>query len=98
MVTARLTAGEEQVVVHGEGAGSLDAFVTGLNEIIDTPIKVVDYHEHARGGGSDAEAVAYIELLVDGRELWGCGIHTDITTASMRAIVSALNRACAGLG
>lgn len=98
VVTARLTSGDEQVVVHGEGAGSLDAFVTGLNEIIDTPIKVVDYHEHARGGGTDAEAVAYIELLVDGRELWGCGIHTDITTASMRAIVSALNRACAGLG
>ncbi|MCY4273378.1 MAG: 2-isopropylmalate synthase [bacterium] len=98
VVTARLTAGEEQVVVHGEGAGSLDAFVTGLNQIIATPIKVVDYHEHARGGGTDAEAVAYIELLVEGRELWGCGIHTDITTASMRAIVSALNRACAGLG
>ncbi len=98
VVTARLTAGEDQVVVHGEGAGSLDAFVAGLNEIIDTPVKVVDYYEHARGGGTDAEAVAYIELLVDGRELWGCGIHTDITTASMRAIVSALNRACAGLG
>ena len=98
VVTARLTAGDEQVVVHGEGAGSLDAFVTGLNEIIDTPVKVVDYYEHARGGGTDAEAVAYIELLVEGRELWGCGIHTDITTASMRAIVSALNRASAGLG
>ena len=98
VVTARLTAGDEQVLVHGEGAGSLDAFVTGLNEIIDTPVKVVDYYEHARGGGTDAEAVAYIELLVEGRELWGCGIHTDITTASMRAIVSALNRASAGLG
>ncbi|WP_420436805.1 2-isopropylmalate synthase [Candidatus Poriferisocius sp.] len=98
VVTARLTTGNEQVVVHGEGAGSLDAFVSGLNEIIDSPVKVVDYSEHARGGGTDAEAVAYIELLVDGRELWGCGIHTDITTASMRAIVSALNRACAGLG
>ena len=98
VVTARLTAGDEQVVVHGEGAGSLDAFVTGLNEIIDTPVKVVDYYEHARGGGTDAEAVAYIELLVEGRELWGCGIHTDITTASMRAIVSALNRVHAGLG
>ena len=98
VVTARLTSGEDQLVVHGEGAGSLDAFVSGLNEIIDSPVKVVDYSEHARGGGTDAEAVAYIELLVDGRELWGCGIHTDITTASMRAIVSALNRACAGLG
>ncbi len=98
VVTARLTTGNDQVVVHGEGAGSLDAFVSGLNEIIESPVKVVDYSEHARGGGTDAEAVAYIELLVDGRELWGCGIHTDITTASMRAIVSALNRACAGLG
>ncbi len=97
VVTARLSKGDAQVVVHGEGTGSLDAFTSGLNEIIDTPVEVVAYHEHSRGSGTDAEAVAYIELLVEGRELWGCGIHTDITTASMRAIVSALNRACAGL-
>lgn len=97
VVTARLSVGNEQVVVHGEGKGSLDAFTSGLNEIISTPVEVVAYHEHSRGGGTDAEAVAYIELLVEGRELWGCGIHTDITTASMRAIVSALNRASAGL-
>ena len=46
-----------------------------------------------KGTGVDAQAVAYIEMIVDGHELWGCGIHGDITTASMRAIVSAINRA-----
>ncbi len=98
VVTARLSKNNDQVVVHGEGKGSLDAFVSGLNQIIETPIAVAAYHEHSRGSGTDAEAVAYIELLIDGSELWGCGIHTDITTASMRAIVSALNRSQVGLG
>ena len=56
-------------------------------------LRVLDYHEHAKGTGVDAQAVAYVEMIVGDRTLWGCGIHTDITTASMRAIVSAINRA-----
>ena len=49
--------------------------------------------DSSKGTGADATAVAYVEMAIDGKELWGCGLHTDITRASMRAIISAINRA-----
>jgi 2-isopropylmalate synthase len=53
----------------------------------------VDYHEHAIGAGADAQAAAYVELRVDkGRPIHGVGMSPDIVTASLKAIVSALNR------
>ncbi|MCP5029165.1 MAG: 2-isopropylmalate synthase [Actinomycetia bacterium] len=97
VLTARMTVNGDQMVVHGEGNGSLDAFMSGLNQELDTEVRVLDYSEHARSTGTDADAVAYVELRVGDRELWGCGMHSDITTASMRAIVSGLNRAAANL-
>jgi 2-isopropylmalate synthase len=54
---------------------------------------VLDYHEHAIGAGADAKAVCYMELRIGNKELWGVGIHSDIVTASLRAIVSGINRA-----
>ena len=93
LLTARISKDGEQFVVQGEGSGSLDAFVTGLRSALDLDLRVLDYHEHSKGSGVDATAVAYIEMAIDGTELWGCGMHTDITTASMRAIISAINRA-----
>ena len=93
LLTARISRDGEQIVVQGEGTGSLDAFVTGLRLALDLDLRVLDYHEHSKGSGADATAVAYIEMAIDGKELWGCGLHTDITSASMRAIISAINRA-----
>jgi 2-isopropylmalate synthase len=81
------------MIVQGEGSGSLDAFVRGLRETLAKDLRVLDYHEHSKGSGVDATAVAYVEMAIDGHELWGCGLHTDITRASMRAIISAINRA-----
>jgi 2-isopropylmalate synthase len=92
LLTARMSRDGEQMVVQGDGSGSLDAFVSGLRDALHQELRVLDYHEHSKGTGVDAVAVAYIEMVVDGRELWGCGMHTDITTASMRAIISAINR------
>ena len=93
LLTARISKEGEQFVVQGEGSGSLDAFVTGLRGALELDLRVLDYHEHSKGSGVDAIAVAYIEMAIEGLELWGCGMHTDITTASMRAIISAINRA-----
>jgi len=93
LLTARISKEGEQFVVQGEGSGSLDAFVTGLRGALELDLRVLDYHEHSKGSGVDATAVAYIEMAIEGVELWGCGMHTDITTASMRAIISAINRA-----
>ncbi|MFV0257720.1 MAG: 2-isopropylmalate synthase [Acidimicrobiales bacterium] len=92
-VSARIRVDGEEVAVEGEGGGAVEAFVNAISEAGERDIRVLDYNEHAIGGGADAKAVAYIELMVDGRELWGVGMHSDITTASLRAIVSGVNRA-----
>lgn len=92
LLTARVTEDGEPRIVQGVGNGSLSAFVSGLSELVGEELRILDYHEHSKGGGKDAVAVTYIEMSIGGRELWGCGMHTDITTSSMRGVMSALNR------
>src|SRR3989338_7761696 len=75
---------------HGSGKGPLEALVAAL----PLKVEIMDYHEHAIGAGTQAQAAAYIELRVNGgRALHGVGIDENITTASFRALFSALNRA-----
>ena len=84
--------GHEQVL-QGTGSGPIDAFVVALSEQLGRKIEVMDYHEHAIGAGADAQAASYVELRLDkGRPVHGCGMSPDIVTASLKAIVSALNR------
>lgn len=83
----------EEITITGEGGGSIEAFANALRANLQQDFRVVDYNEHAIGAGTDVRAASYVELAVDGRELWGVGIHSDIVTASLRAIVSGLNRA-----
>jgi 2-isopropylmalate synthase len=76
----------------GTGNGPIDAMVSAL----DQDIRVMDYHEHALDQGANAAAVAYVEIRRgQGQALYGVGIDTDIGAASLRAVVSALNRALA---
>ena len=89
--TVHLADGPVQVV--GRGAGPIDAFVGGLNQAIDADLRVLDYHEHAIGGGADARAVAYLELRVADQTLFGVGIDANIVSASLKAIASGLLRA-----
>lgn len=78
--------------IRGEGNGPLAAFVDALGTVgID--VSVLDYSEHAMSSGEEAAAAAYVEASVGGRTVWGVGIATSITTASLRAVVSAVNRA-----
>jgi len=92
-VTAQLTVNGEHRTVIGQGNGPIDAFVAALQADLGIDIDVVDYSEHAVGTGSDASAVAYVETQAgDGTVLWGVGRHDSILTASLRAIVSAVNR------
>jgi 2-isopropylmalate synthase len=83
--------GAEQTL-HGEGNGTVDAFASALRSQLGLELRVLDYHEHAIGAGADARAVSYMEMKIGDEELWGVGIHTDIVSASLRAIVSAVNR------
>jgi 2-isopropylmalate synthase len=78
--------------IVGEGNGPIAALVHALADV-DIDARVLDYHEHATGAGEEAQAAAYLEVAVDGVVLWGCGISPSITTASLYALVSAINRA-----
>jgi 2-isopropylmalate synthase len=84
----------EPRTVRGKGNGPIAAFVHALSEL-DLDVRVLDYAEHATGAGEEAQAASYLEVAVGGRVLWGCGLHPSIVTASLRAIVSAVNRATA---
>jgi 2-isopropylmalate synthase len=79
----------------GQGNGPIAAFVTALGGI-GYDVRVLDYAEHALSAGGDASAAAYLECAVGDRVLWGVGIDANIVTASLKAVVSAVNRALRG--
>ncbi|MDQ2637098.1 MAG: 2-isopropylmalate synthase [Actinomycetota bacterium] len=83
--------GVEHEIV-GAGNGPLAAFVDALGAI-GIEVNVLDYSEHAMSSGEEAKAAAYVEASIGGTTVWGVGIATSITTASLRAVVSAVNRA-----
>lgn len=92
-IEAAVKVDGERTVFKGEGGGSVEAFANAMREGLNIDFRVLDYHEHAIGQGADAKAICYMEMLVGDTELWGVGTHGDIVTASLRAMVSALNRA-----
>ncbi len=83
---------DETAQLTSTGNGPIDAFISGLNDSGHT-VKLYDYVEHAMSGGGDAVAAAYVDLEVDGQRLWGVGIDPDTTRATLKAIVSSVNRA-----
>jgi 2-isopropylmalate synthase len=91
-ITADVTVDGQPHTVTGAGNGPIAALVHAL-ESVGIDVRVLDYHEHATSAGEEAQAASYLEVAVDGRVLWGCGIHPSITTASLQALVSAVNRA-----
>jgi 2-isopropylmalate synthase len=91
VVRAWITDNGETVELVGHGNGPIAAFCEALHEHAD--VRVLDYHEHALAAGGDAKAAAYLECAVNGKVLWGVGIHSSIVTSSMKAVVSAVNRA-----
>ncbi len=93
-VTARLRLDGREISITGKGNGPVDAFVHALSEGCGLDFHVMNYHEHAVGGGEDATAVAYVQIRI-GREqsLYGVGMHSNIVTATLRAVLSATNRA-----
>jgi 2-isopropylmalate synthase len=88
---AVLRVGDSSVDVSGTGNGPVAAFL-GVMAEHGHEIRLFDYVEHALSASGDALAAAYVELEVDGKTLWGVGIDGDISTASLKAIVSAVNR------
>ena len=92
-LAADVVVGSRRLSIHGAGTGPIDAFVDGLAAATGETLRVLDYHEHAIGSGADAQAVAYLEMRVGNQTLFGVGIDTNIVSASLKAIVSGLQRA-----
>ena len=93
-ISARIVSAGEELVVHGSGNGPVAAFCSAIGEA-GYDVRVLDYVEHALSAGGDARAAAYLECAIDGQVVWGVGIDSSITTASLKAVVSAVNRAAA---
>ncbi|WP_043767135.1 2-isopropylmalate synthase [Algiphilus aromaticivorans] len=95
-LTSEIRIDGETVTLEGRGNGPIDAFVAALSQRVGVPITVMDYHEHALGEGAKARAATYIDLRVgDQGPIFGVGIDPNIVTASLKAVLSGLNRAMA---
>ncbi len=93
LMTADITFEGKKVAIEGRGNGPIDAFAHAIKNHYGLDIQVVAYHEHAVGSGSDATAVAYIEVQDPaGGSLFGVGRDPNIVAASIRAVMSAANR------
>jgi 2-isopropylmalate synthase len=88
----RMSVRGEERTFTGLGNGPVAAFVDGMRQA-GADIRVLDYAEHALSSGGDALAAAYVECEIAGEIVWGIGIHHNIVTASLRAVVCAANRA-----
>ncbi|WP_188830180.1 2-isopropylmalate synthase, partial [Nocardia camponoti] len=90
VATVKVDGVEQEIT--GSGNGPLAAFVDAI-ATVGFDVRVLDYSEHAMSAGDDAQAAAYVEVAIGDKVVWGVGIATSITTASLRAVVSAVNRA-----
>ena len=75
------------------GNGPISALVNGVNVLFGWDVDVVDYNEHARSKGSSAHAVSYVEMQIDNKTLFGAATHANTSRSSLKAVISALNRA-----
>jgi 2-isopropylmalate synthase len=91
-VRARLVTAGATTTISGQGNGPISALVHALRRDLGIEVDVLDYAEHALGAGEEATAVAYVEVRSHGEVRWGVGMDPNITTASMKAVLSALER------
>jgi 2-isopropylmalate synthase len=94
-IVARVDVDGEQQEITGTGNGPIAALVDAFERHYGVTVRIRDYHEHAMAASADATAAAYVEADVDEDVVWGIGLHPSIVTASLRAVVNAVNRALA---
>ena len=93
-MTAEIEVEGEKYFLDGEGTGPIDAFVQSLSAAVGRNVRVLNYAEHAIGEGANAKAIAYVELRVDDAQVcYGVGVDANIVSASLRAIISGVQRA-----
>ena len=92
LIQAKIVENGNEYSLHGNGEGVLSAFIDGWIKHGGQQISVVDYNEHAIGTGTNAEAIAYVQLNIDGQRVSGVAFDHDTVSASLKAVLSALNR------
>ncbi|MFK0118448.1 2-isopropylmalate synthase [Streptomyces sp. NPDC090994] len=91
-LTVEATVDGADTVLTGSGNGPISAFFDAL-QAVGIDVRLLDYQEHTMSEGASAQAASYIECAIDGKVLWGIGIDANTTRASLKAVVSAVNRA-----
>ena len=91
-IKVKLLKENSEHTIKGVGNGPIDAFISALKKDLDLSVKVLDYHQHAISTGSDARAVAYIEIKNEGKSSWGVGMHVNTVIAGLLSVISALNK------
>lgn len=93
-IESEIRYNDKQMHISGTGNGPISAFVNALQQQGWKNFSLLDYRQHSIGGGSKTKAAAYIQIRhKDGSVFYGCGVHTNIELAGLRALVSAFNRA-----
>ncbi|CRI67164.1 2-isopropylmalate synthase (Alpha-isopropylmalate synthase) (Alpha-IPM synthetase) [Thiocapsa sp. KS1] len=92
VIEARIAVPDGEHRLRGEGEGAMAAFVDAWSRWSGQPVRILDYQEHAIGEGTDAEAIAYVQLELGSQRIAGAAIHRDTVAASLGAVLSALNR------
>ena len=93
-LSATVSEGGVEHIIAGDGNGPIDAFVNAFRKQFGFDLQILDYQEHAIGTGADATAVCFVEIGPGAkRSVFGVGMHRNIVTASLNAIVNAVNRA-----
>ncbi len=82
----------QHISIEGMGNGPIDAMINAVKNHFNMDITISDYHQHAISSGSDAKAVAYSELSLNGQSMWGVGIHQNTVIAGLQSVISGLNR------
>ena len=91
-VTATITDHGKEQTIKGTGTGLVDGFIDAFSKYLNEKLSVVDYSEHSLQRGSDAKAICYMEIAYPEGKIFGVAIDENIATASLDAIVSAVNR------
>jgi 2-isopropylmalate synthase len=92
IVEATVVDNGKEVTISGTGTGPIDGFVDALSRHVGIPFSILDYSEHSMQRGSNAAAISYMEVEYPDGRIFGAGINTNISAASLEAVVSAVNR------
>ena len=93
LCNATIEAAKQKMQIEGSGSGPIAAFINGLVETLNEPLNILEYHEHALSSDKDAEAICLLAIdNADNGKCYGIGLSSNTITASLQAVISAMNR------